>query len=97
MGPAKRSLYQNLGRSFKVLSADPEEPKRGLIKPMSKSFHGNRFHFTHYIPHHTGFDSPGGDLFKLHCDTNSGMPAMAQLLGAADKVMILIGCFYRMK
>ena len=48
------------------------------------------------IPQHSGFDSPGGDLFKLHCDTNSGMPAMAQLLGAADKVMISNECLYRM-
>ncbi|GAX82716.1 hypothetical protein CEUSTIGMA_g10142.t1 [Chlamydomonas eustigma] len=33
-----------------------------------------------------GYDSPGGDLFRLQCDPSSSVPAMAQLLGAADKV-----------
>ena len=33
-----------------------------------------------------GFDSPGGDLFRLQCDHASGLPPMLQLLGAADKV-----------
>ena len=33
-----------------------------------------------------GFDSPGGDLFRLQCDHSNGIPPMMQLLGAADKV-----------
>ena len=43
-------------------------------------------HLANAIFYPSGFDSPGGDLFRLHCDTNCGLPAMAQLLTAADKV-----------
>ncbi len=58
-----------------------------MLKRLSASVLDTQYEVHDFCPSPpTGYDSPDGDLFRLQFDPSSSVPALMQLLDAADKV-----------